>query len=56
MKSILSKSYINGVGAFSALFHLEGDLITFFDLIDQAGNMYKYVLVGTFYFNETKSL
>jgi hypothetical protein len=56
MKLILSKSYVNGVGAFSALFHLEGNVIAFFDLVDQAGNVYKYVLVGTFYFNETKSL
>ncbi len=56
MKLILSKSYVDGVGAFAALLHLEGNVIAFFHLVDQTGNVYEYVLVGTFYFNEPKSL
>jgi hypothetical protein len=52
---ILGESYVNGIGAFSALLDFEGYVVIFLDLVDQARYVNEYVLVGTFNFDETES-
>jgi hypothetical protein len=52
---ILGESYVNGVGAFSALLNFEGYVVIFLDLVNQARHVNEYVLIGTFNLNETES-